>query len=103
MVVIKEPFEFEWDKGNVGKNKRKHGVNEKETEESFFDRKKKTFKDNLHSGREERFRIIGMTKEKRLLFIVFTIRKGKVIVISARDVNRKEARLYEEEANVTKV
>ncbi|SRR3989339_2048618 len=103
MVVIKEPVKFDWDKGNVGKNQKRHDVNEKEAEEPFFDRKRRTFKDHLHSGKEERFRIIGKTKGGRLLFIVFTVRKGLVRIISARDVNRKEVRLYEEKVGFTKV
>lgn len=96
MVVIKEPVEFNWDRGNIGKNRKRHGVNEREAEEPFFDSKRKTFRDHLHSGKEERFRIIGKTKRRRLLFVAFTIRKERVRIISARDVNRKEVRLYEE-------
>lgn len=103
MVVINDPEKFDWDKGNIGKNQKRHGVNEKEAEESFFDNKRKTFRDHLHSGKEERFRIVGKTKDGRLLFVVFTIRKGKIRIISARDVNRKEVRLYEEKIGATKV
>lgn len=103
MVVIKEPIKFDWDKGNVGKNKKNHEVGEKEAEEPFFDKKKRTFKDRLHSGKEERFRVIGKTKQKRLLFVVFTIRNGNIRVISARETNRKEVFLYEEKINTTKV
>lgn len=103
MVVIREPLEFQWDRGNIGKNRMKHGVEENEAEEPFFDRKRKTFKDRLHSGNEERFRVIGKTKGKRLLFVAFTIRNGKIRIISARDVNRKEVRLYEEKIGAAKV
>lgn len=103
MVVIKEPIKFEWDKGNIGKNEKSHGITEKEAEEPFFDKKKRTFKDRVHSGTEERFRVIGKTKEKRLLFVVFTMRKGKIRIISARDVNRKEVFLYEEKIKRTKI
>ena len=94
MVVIREPIEFQWDKGNVGKNQKKHEVSEKEAEEVFFDKKRLTFKNHVHSGKEERHRVIGKTKSKRLLFVAFTVRNKKVRVISARDTNRKEAKLY---------
>ena len=103
MVVIKEPKKFEWDKGKIEKNEAKHGVGEKEAEEPFFDRKRRTFKDHLHSGKEERFRIIGKTKSGRLLFIAFTVRSKKIRIISARDVNRKEVSLYEEKISLAKV
>jgi uncharacterized DUF497 family protein len=94
MLTIKESVEFVWDKGNRDKNWIKHKVADRECEEVFFDENKKTFKDRLHLRGEERFRIVGRTKKRRLLFVVFTMRKGKVRIISARDINRKERRLY---------
>jgi len=97
MIVVKKLLEFQWDAGNILKND-KHGVENQETEEVFFDEKKKIFKDHLHSGREERFRIMGVTKKGRLLFVVFTKRKGKVRIISARDINKKEVPLYGKKA-----
>ena len=94
MKILKEPSEFVWDKGNLNKNLLKHQVEDKEAEEVFFDENKKTFKDHLHSNDEERFRIIGKTKSGRCLFVVFTYRKEKIRIISARDVNKKEVKLY---------
>ena len=98
MITIKEPHEFEWDKGNKDKNWLKHKVKNEECEEIFFDKKKKILKDVLHSGKEKRFIILGKTKKERLLFVVLTIRNKKVRVISARDVNKKEVILYEEKS-----
>ena len=95
MLIDRSGIEFEWDKGNIGKNK-KHNVEDREAEEVFFDKKRFLFKDKIHSGIEERLRIIGKTKGKRLLFIVFTKRKSKIRIISARDINKKEVYLYEE-------
>lgn len=95
MVVNKNVYEFEWNKGNIDKNFAKHQVTNQETEEVFLDKNKVTFKDRLHSNNEERFRIIGKTKKGRLLFLVFTIRNEKIRIISARDINRKEVSLYE--------
>ena len=98
MITIKEPYEFEWDKGNKDKNWLKHKVKNEECEEIFFDKKKKILKDVLHSGKEKRFIILGKTKKERLLFVVFTIRNKKIRVISARDVNKREVILYEEKS-----
>lgn len=97
MRVFEQPIELDWDKGNTGKNLR-HKVDDKEAEEPFFDKKRKTFKDRLHSKGEERFRIVGKTKKGRLLFVVFTMRGKRIRIISARDVNKKEACLYEKTA-----
>ena len=98
MVIIKEPIRFLWDKGNKEKNFKKHQVTDSESEEIFFDENKKIFKDKLHSGREERFIVLGKTNKNRLLFVVFTIRNEKIRIISARDINRKEKKLYEKSA-----
>lgn len=95
MRVIREVIEFEWDEGNIGKNKR-HNVEDREAEEIFFDENKVLLKDVLHSQREERFLLLGKTKKRRLLYVVFARRGKKVRIISARDINKKEAYLYEE-------
>ncbi len=87
--------EFEWDVGNKGKNWKNHRVSDEECEEIFFDKDKKILKDTMHSAKEERHIVIGKTKSARLLFIVFTLRKNKVRIISARDLNKKEKYLYE--------
>lgn len=96
MRINKKIFEFQWDKGNIEKNK-KHKVEDKEAEEAFLDDGKVILKDKLHStGLEERFIILGKTKRNRLLYIVFTQRDDKLRIISARDINKKEVYLYEE-------
>lgn len=95
MRVDKSVLEFEWDEGNIGKNK-KHKVEDKEAEEVFLDEGKVAFKDKLHSQKEERFIVLGKTKKDRLLYIAFTKRKKKIRIISARDINKKEVLIYEE-------
>ena len=97
MKIFRKPLEFQWDKGNINKNL-SHRVKDKEAEEPFFDRSHKKFKDNLHSKGEARYRIIGETKKRRLLFVVFTMRGNKIRIISARDINKKEVYLYEKKA-----
>lgn len=96
MRVLREPIEFEWDRGNIDKNLILHGVRNEECEEVFFDLNKRVLGDSIHSDEEKRYIIIGKTKKQRLLFIAFTIRKKKVRVISARDLNKKERHLYYE-------
>lgn len=93
---LPQPIVFEWDKGNERKSHDKHKVSGQETEEAFFDTHKKLYEDIFHSGKENRYILIGKTQNKRLLYIVFTIRNNKIRAISARDLNRKERPLYEE-------
>lgn len=89
---IEDPFEFLWDKGN--KNQTRHNVKNEEIEQVFWDEEKKIYRDCSHSNTEERLLLLGKTFDQRVLFIVFTIRNGKVRVISARDLNKRELNLY---------
>lgn len=101
--VEKKVLEFLWDNGNSEKNWIKHHVSRDECEEPFFDEDKIIYKDIFHSVSEERFILIGKSKKNRLLYIVFTMRRGKIRIISARDVNRKEEHLYEKTIKNSKV
>ena len=94
MRVFKAPAEFEWDQGNIGKNK-KHKVEDKESEEAFLDENKIIYKDVFHSKEEERFILLGKTEKSRLLYVAFTKRKNKIRIISVRDINKKEVHVYE--------
>jgi len=84
---------FEWDKGNLVKNWQKHKVTEKETEEVFFN-EYVIFFDKKHSQTEERYVLYGATHNKRLLTVIFTIRKSFIRIISARDQSKKEKAYY---------
>lgn len=96
MKILPEPLSFEWDQGNIDKNLVKHGVINKEAEEMFSNKPLLVSEDVKHSSKERRFQALGKTDEKRLLFISFTIRNEKVRIISARDMNKKEVKVYEE-------
>lgn len=94
-MELPNPLAFQWDKGNFTKNLTSHNVTCEEVEEAFADENKKIFTDSLHSGKEERFRVVGKTETGRLLFVVFTVRRNLIRAISARDTNKKEVSLYE--------
>ena len=95
MKIISKAIKFQWDKGNINKNFYKHSVTDTECEEMFFDQKKIILKDVLHSDKESRYILLGRTKRKKLLFTVFTFRNSKIRIISSRDINNKERKLYE--------
>lgn len=94
---------FEWDEGNIKKNWEKHGVAHIECEEIFFNKPIIVKKDDPHSRGENRYFALGRTDADRFLFIVFTIRGNKIRVISARDMSRKERKVYEQIEKDTKV
>lgn len=95
MKILPEPIFFEWDKGNADKNFIKHEVTLKEAEQAFIDEKSIIFEDEKHSQKEIRYALFGVTEKGRKLSIVFTLRKDKVRVITARDMSKKERRSYE--------
>jgi uncharacterized DUF497 family protein len=96
MTVWKEPVHFQWDAGNQEKNWQKHRVTHVECEEAFFDPHKRVLPLASAKAAEVRHLLIGGTATGRWLFVVFTLRGHAVRVISARDLNQKERRLYEE-------
>lgn len=89
---------FEWDEGNRDKNKEKHNVANGETEQVFFNEPLIVLDDERHSQLEQRFAAFGVTDAGRKLMVVYTLRRDKIRVISARDMHRKEREFYERES-----
>ena len=91
-----KPSSFDWDEHNQYKNWHKHQVKFRECEQVFSNAPLKIFPDPKHSQKEIRFLAYGVTNKLRQLTIIFTIRNKKIRVISARNQNKKEKRVYEE-------
>lgn len=87
---------FDWDEGNSEKNRIRHRVSKTECEEVFFNQPIIVGDDEKHSETEKRWYLLGKTNQGRLLFLVFTKRDELIRVISARDMNKKERRIYNE-------
>lgn len=87
---------FEWDNNNADKIWLKHKVSPSECEQIFFNLPLVVDDDVRHSGQEKRFFALGQTEAERFLFVVFTVRGNSIRIISARDMNRKERRVYKE-------
>jgi uncharacterized DUF497 family protein len=92
--LLSQCIGFEWDKGNKEKNWIGHQVFFTECEEIFFNQPLVVTDDDPHSKEEKRYYALGQTNAGRYLFISFTIREQLIRVISARDMNRKERRIY---------
>ena len=90
---------FQWDRGNDNKNLVKHNVQNWESEQVFFNKPLLVLEDLGHSVAEKRWAAFGKTDSGRLLVVIFT-KRGKLLrVISARDMNSKERKFYEENKN----
>jgi uncharacterized DUF497 family protein len=86
---------FQWDDGNLEKNWETHRVTDEEAEEVFFNDPLVAGSDERHSTKERRYFALGQTDAGRGLFVAFTIRRKLIGVISARDMTRRERRVYE--------
>lgn len=97
MINLTNIAGFQWDDGNARKNE-KHGVSTAESEQVFFNAPLLMLEDAKHSVSEPRFHALGKTDDGRLLHITFTLREDgeKIRVISARDMHRKERKIYEQ-------
>ena len=93
-VSLPEFEGFDWDEGNAEKNWLAHQVSPQEAEQVFFNRPLLAADDVQHSRTEKRYFVLGQTDKDRPLFIAFTLRKRRLRVISARDMNRKERKVY---------
>ncbi len=86
---------FDWDDGNRDKNWVSHKVKPSECEMVFFNQPLIIIDDERHSNSESRYFAFGKTDLDRLLLIVFCLRKKRIRVISARDMNKRERIFYE--------
>ncbi len=77
-------------------NIEKHGVSFEEAVTVFQDPLAKVHPDAGHSESEPREILIGHSAQRRLLLVAFTDRQGKIRLISAGEVTRRERREYEE-------
>ena len=89
-------LKFEWNEPKAKTNVRKHGVRFDEAATAFGDHLSVTLTDPDHSLDEDRFILMGMTKQGRLVVVSHTVRGDTIRLISARLPTTKERRRYEE-------
>jgi len=87
--------DFEWDSQKADINDKKHGVSFEEASTVFGDYLSFTYPDSTHSILEERYIIIGLSGENRILVISHTQRGESIRIISARQATNRERDFYE--------
>ncbi len=87
---------FSWDDRKERENRRKHGVSFDEAMTVFVDEKARLKHDPDHSGREDRFILLGFSLKLRLLVVVHAYRQdeNEIRLISARKATRNERKQY---------
>jgi len=87
---------FDWDVNKSKANERKHGISFLEAMTVFGDTNAVLMDDDKHSDDEDRFILLGMSKETNLLMVCHCYRDehDAVRLISARKANKYEERVY---------
>jgi uncharacterized protein len=88
-------MDFEWDLHKSHINAKKHGVSFEEAVTVFGDYWSFTYPDLEHSIQEERYIIIGLSDNSRILVISHALRGETIRIISARQVTKREREFYE--------
>ncbi len=88
-------LQFEWDPSKNDSNVEKHEVTFKEAATVFGDPLSYTFDDPDNSDDEMRFLTFGLASTGKLLVVAHTERGAKVRIISARELTKRERKLYE--------
>lgn len=83
---------FEWDEDKNQINKEKHGIDFNIAIHVFEDADRIEIYDIEHSIEEDRYNTIGLVHD--VLFVVYTERKDRLRIISARLATAAERRLY---------
>lgn len=95
VTFIVQEILFEWDSQKALANVRKHKVYLEDACEAFFDPFLFIVDDEEYVGDELREKVIGMTPDWNLLYIVYVMKDDRVRLISAREATTTEKVLYE--------
>ena len=89
-------IKFDWDFQKALSNFKKHGVSFEEAKSVFYDELAIQFYDAKHSQDEDRFLMLGMSNQSRLLLICHCERDSghSIRIISARKATKEESKYY---------
>ena len=89
-------IEFQWDETKNTANKKKHNVSFEEAKTVFYDDSARLIHDPTHSVTEDRYILLGMSSNLRLLIVIHAYKEQDEIIriISARKATKKETKQY---------
>lgn len=87
---------FSWDDRKNSSNQRKHKVSFEGAQTVFFDEHAIEYDDPDHSTFEDRYLMLGLSYQIRILVVSYTLRKDgtEIRLISARKATKKEQKSY---------
>jgi uncharacterized DUF497 family protein len=88
---------FAWDEGKSRANRRKHGVSFEEAQTAFLDEHARVYFDPDHSSEEDRFILLGLSVQLRVLVVCHCYRESDQVIriFSARKATKRESASYE--------
>ncbi|MGN0483504.1 MAG: BrnT family toxin [Lachnospiraceae bacterium] len=91
-------IKFEWDDNKALINIEKHGISFNEASTVFFDENAILFDDPDHSQEEERFLLLGISNQAKMLIVCHCYRGSDDVIrlISARKATKNETKQYSE-------
>ncbi len=87
--------DFIWLPSILDKVEIKHQVSQDEVEEVFFNRPRYRFVESGHRKGEDVYSVSGQTEAGRYLIVFFIHKVNTALILSARDMDKKERRRYE--------
>ncbi len=87
---------FTWDPSKAQANEQKHGVSFEEATTVFVDEEALLISDLEHSIDEDRFLLLGLSSQIRLLTVCHCVREDESLLrlISARKATKREQQQY---------
>ena len=87
---------FVWDASKNQANQQKHGVTFEEAQTAFLDENAQVYFDPDHSEAEDRFILLGISFQLRVLVVCHCYREGErlIRIISARKADKREQEDY---------
>ena len=87
---------FIWDKNKNIVNQKKHNVSFEEAKTVFYDENARLIHDPDHSDREDRFILLGLSSNLRIIMVVHSYHEDKELIriISARKATKNETKYY---------
>ena len=91
-----EPLKFTWDPLKAQRNIKAHSIRFEEARTAFWDENGILISDTEHSFNEDRFLLLGMSSNARLLVVVHCYRESETVIrlISARKATKHETATY---------
>jgi uncharacterized DUF497 family protein len=92
-------IQITWDPQKDILNQKKHKISFEEAKSVFFDPNARLIHDPDHSNTEDRFILLGLSSNLRLLLVCHCYRKSNNIIriISARKTTKNESKQYGKE------